>query len=197
MTAWASLALMASLVAPAQQTFRPDGDGFIRNWLVLAPLGIDGESGAAEIDREFFAGELALRPKANDTARVGTSYYTWQPHETLDYFIDFRESFGAALSDYVAAYAIAYVTSPEEMNVTLAMGSNDQGKVWLNGKEVVKNIIGRGLERDADRADVTLLKGRNVLLFKVINETNSWQGCIRFLRGATPVRDLTISLSPE
>jgi hypothetical protein len=186
--------LLLSLIAPLQTVYRPDADGFIRHWLVLAPLGIDGESGAAEIDREFFAGEATTKPKANDAVRVGTSYYVWQEHQSADYFIDFRESFGAALADYAAAYAVTYVTAPEEMKVTLTMGSNDQGKVWLNGKEVVKNIIGRGLERDADRAEVTLVKGQNQLVFKVVNETNNWQGCIRFLRGNTPVQDLTISL---
>lgn len=186
--------LLWSLVVPLQAAYRPDADGFIRHWLVLAPLGINGESGAAEIDREFFAGEATVKPKANDTARVGNSYYAWQEHESADYFIDFRESFGAALRDYAAAYAVTYVTAPEDMKVTLTMGSNDQGKVWLNGKEVVKNTIGRGLERDSDRADVMLVKGQNLLVFKVVNENNNWQGCIRFLRGTAPVQDLTIAL---
>jgi hypothetical protein len=60
------------------------------------------------------------------------------------------------------------------------MGSNDQGKVWLNGKEAVKAANGRALAKDASKAEgLTLTKGTNVIVFKVLNESNNWQGCIR------------------
>ena len=48
------LVALFSLIAPAaQQPLSPDTEGFIRNWLVLAPIAIVGESGATEIDRDF------------------------------------------------------------------------------------------------------------------------------------------------
>ena len=47
----AAVAVLAWPVA-AQQTFSPDAEGFIRNWLVLAPIPMAGQSGAEEIDVE-------------------------------------------------------------------------------------------------------------------------------------------------
>ena len=79
------------------------------------------------------------------------------------------------------------------------MNSNDQGKAYLNGKELVKFTDTRTLEKDAEdtAADVTLKKGVNVLVLKVVNEENNWQGSVRFLNQAgQPVTDLKIETKP-
>jgi hypothetical protein len=193
------MAILAGVVlVPAQagQTFRPDAEGFIRNWLVLAPITFEGESGAVEIDTAFLKSEAALQPKAGDRALVGFVARTWTRHETSDYFIDFYESFGQNGGEYAAGYAVAYVTAEAEMRVTLAVGSNDQAKAWLNGREVFKSLDAASLVRDAHQHDVTLVRGRNVLILKIVNEVNNWQACARFLREGTPVTNLQISLQP-
>ena len=41
MKIFAIVLIGATLVAPPQ-TFSPDADGFIRNWLILAPIAFDG-----------------------------------------------------------------------------------------------------------------------------------------------------------
>ena len=83
------------------------------------------------------------------------------------------------------------------MKVTLALSTNDQGKVWLNGKQVFKFAETRTLEKDTDKTDVTLNKGENVLVMKVVNEVNNWQGCARFLRDGKPLTGLKIQLAPQ
>jgi hypothetical protein len=186
-----------SLPVAAQGIFKPDSEGFIRNWLVLAPIPIEGDQGATEIDRDFLNGEATIRPKANDAVTVGGRSLTWKAHQTSDFLIDFRESFDPTGGEYVAGYAVAYVVAEEGMAVGLSLGTNDQGKVWLNGKEVFKFDGARTLDKDSDRVDVTLVKGQNVLIMKVVNEVNNWQGCARFMRGASPVTNLQISLTPE
>ena len=185
-----------ALSAP-QQTFAPDAEGFIRNWLVLAPIPIEGDSGASEIDRDMLKGEASIKPKAGDKTTVGGRELVWTAHQTSDFYIDFRESFGKDRGEYVAGYAVAYVLADEETKVTLLLGTNDQGKIWLNGKAVSNYVEPRTLEKDADRADVTLVKGQNVLVLKIINEVNNWQACARFVRGTVPARDLKISLTPQ
>jgi hypothetical protein len=185
------------MLLPAPQTFSPDADGFIRNWLVLAPIAIDGESGASEIDKDFLNGEASAAPNAGDKVAIGGKVLTWTPHQTSDYYIDFLQSFGAERGEYVAGYAVAYVTADEEMKVTLALSSNDQGKAWLNGQQVFRFADTRTLEKDSDRSEVTLKKGRNVLVLKVINEVNNWQGCARFLKDGAPVKSLKVSLTPQ
>jgi hypothetical protein len=189
--------ILSLVFAAAPQPASPDAEGFIRNWLVLAPIAIDGESGASEIDREFLAGEATIAPKVGDKVNVGGQSLEWQAHRTADYFIDFLQSFGKARGEYVAGYAVAYIVADEEMTVTLALSTNDQGKAWLNGKPVFKFADTRTLEKDTDRADVTLAKGQNVLVLKVINEVNNWQACARFLKNGAPVKNLQVSTAPK
>jgi hypothetical protein len=192
------LVAVLTLMRPsAPQTFSPDAEGFIRNWLVLAPIAIEGESGADEIDKEMIAGEAAITPKAGDKVTARGKELTWTAHKTDDYFIDFLKSFGKERGEYVAGYAVAYITASAEMKVTLALSTNDQGKAWLNGKPVFRFADTRTLEKDTDRVDVTLVKGQNVLVLKVINEVNNWQGCARFLINGAPVKDISIAAAPS
>jgi hypothetical protein len=113
--------------------------------------------------------------------------------QTSDYLIDFLKEFPAR-GEYVAAYAVAYVTADEDMKVTLALSTNDQGKAWLNGKQIFKFADTRTLEKDSDRVEVSLVKGQNVLMLKVVNEVNNWQACARFLRDGAPVKNLKIAV---
>ena len=191
------VALLGAMSVPAQETSSPDAEGFIRDWLVLAPIAIGSESGADEIDRDLINGEAAVKPKAGDKITVGGTQLTWTVHTARDYFIDFLAAFGQTRGEYVAGYAVTYIIADEDMKVTLALSSNDQGKAWLNGQQVFKFVDTRTLEKDTDRSDVTLKKGANVLVLKVINEVNNWQGCARFLKDGAPVKNLRISLAPQ
>jgi hypothetical protein len=191
--------VLSSLLVPAvrvQDPYATDGEGFIRNWLVLAPIAIEGESGATEIEKDFLRGEATIKPKAGDEVAVGGAKLAWKAHQAPEYFIDFLVSFGKSRGEYVAGYAAAYVIADEDMGVSLALSTNDQGKAWLNGKEVFTFAETRTLEKDADKIPVSLYKGKNLLVLKVINEVNNWQACARFLNGAVPLRNLRVSLTP-
>ncbi len=190
-------ALSAVFFTPAPDTFSPDNEGFIRNWLVLAPIPIDEGSGSTEIDKELVKGEAKLAPKEGDAVKVDGKDLPWKAHKTEDFYIDFLKSFGAQRGEDACAYAVAYVLADEEMKVKLSVGSNDQCKAFLNGKEVIKFTDTRTLEKDTDSAAVTLVKGQNVLVFKVINEKNNWQGCARFMHEGSGVKNIKISLTPK
>lgn len=192
----ALIAMCLALLSPAD-TYSPDAEGFIRNWLVLAPIAVQEDSGATEIDRDQLGGEAAIKPKPGDKVNVDGKILTWTPHQASDYYIDFLKAFGAQRGEDAAGYAVAYVMADDEMKVKLSIGSNDQCKVWLNGKQVIKFAETRTLDKDTDSADVTLVKGQNVLVFKVINEKNNWQAAARFLQGTTPVTNVRISLAPQ
>lgn len=189
-------AFLGAVLVPAE-TFKPDADGFIRNWLVLAPIAIQEDSGATEIDKDFLGGEATIKPKPDEKVNVDGKILTWTPHQTADYFVDFRQAFGAERGEDAAGYAVAYVVADEEMKVRLSIGSNDQCKAWVNGAQVIKFAETRILDKDTDSGDVTLVKGQNVLVFKVINEKNSWQGAARFLKDGAGVKNVRISLAPE
>jgi hypothetical protein len=191
------VALFSAILLQGPETLSTDAEGFIRNWLVLAPIPMGGDSGAIEIDTDFLKGEATIKPRAGDKVTVGGRELTWTAHQTSDFFIDFLQSFGKERGEYVAAYAVAYVIAQDEMKATLALSSNDQGKAWINGKEVFKFTETRTLDKDTDKSEVTLAKGPNVLVFKVINEVNNWQACARFLQDGVAAKNIRISLAPQ
>ena len=188
---------LLALLSPAPQTATPDAEGFIRNWVVLAPIAIEGDSGAAEIDRDFLKGEASIAPKPGETVKVGLDDMTWTAHQAADYYVDFLQAFGRTRGEYVAAYAVAYVEADAETKAVLALSTNDQGKAWLNGTQVFRFGETRTLEKDTDKVEVTLKQGQNVLVLKVINEVNNWQGCARFLQDGKPLTGIRLRTAPQ
>jgi hypothetical protein len=191
------VSFFATLAARAADA-KPDDEGFIRDWLMLAPASIPESGGAEEIDKKQIADEGALKPKEGDKQKVGDKELTWKAVKAKDYYLDLNEALGSA-NENVVGYLVAYVVCDKEMpDLTLLMGSNDQGKVYLNGKEVVKNDQGRTIDKDSDKAEkITLNKGVNVIVFKVINELNNWQACLRFAgKDGKPVTNYVVKLTP-
>jgi hypothetical protein len=63
---------------------------------------------------------------------------------------------------------------------------------------VLKNEAARAVDKDQDTANnITLNKGTNVIVFKVVNEKIDWAGCLRFTdKSDNPVKNLTVKLTP-
>ncbi|GMV99422.1 MAG: hypothetical protein AMXMBFR84_05610 [Candidatus Hydrogenedentota bacterium] len=68
-----------------------------------------------------------------------------------------------------ATYLYRTIQTSSARTVTLAAGSNDAIKVWLNGQVVLDKNVQRGVEPDQDKFDVILQPGENKLLVKVVN----------------------------
>ena len=193
------LSVLALPVRGAPEQFKPDRDGFIRNWLILAPIPLASDSSGAEaIDKNQLPDETALKPKEGDKVKVGNKELVWKKVQTKDYYFDINEILGTPTENSVA-YAVCYVVVDTDLtDLKVKMGSNDQAKLYVNGKEILKFTETRVLEKDSEVYDVrAMLKGVNTIVFKVINESNNWQGCLRFTdkqdKGLT---NLKITLSP-
>jgi len=156
-------------------------EGFVQRWLVLAPIPLkENESGADGLAREQLKDEAKLKPKAGDKVKVGDKELTWKEHACKEHLLDFNALLGAQTEDSVA-YAVTFVEVPEERKgVKMKTGSDDQAKVYLNGKEVFKFTEARAADKDQDTTEVTLHKGVNVLVVKVVNEKVDWSFCVRF-----------------
>ena len=174
-------------------------DGYIRDWLLLAPIQLASDSDGAEaINKNQVADEALLKPKAGDKVTVDGKELTWKKIKATDYFLDLNAILNKD-TEKTVGYAVSYVRAEaERSNLQLKMGSNDQGKVYLNGKVLLKATEPRPLEEDADTArNVTLNKGVNVVVFKIFNEGNDWQGCLRFTdTSGKAVTNLVIRLEP-
>ena len=69
-------------VVRAEDTFKPDEEGFIRNWLILAPLPFgDAQNGAEALDKQQVKEEAKLQPKEGDKVKVGDNEVAWKAHK--------------------------------------------------------------------------------------------------------------------
>ena len=65
--------------AVAADAFNPDSEGYIRHWVMLAPIVLpEGETCAEALLKDQIKNEAALRPKAGDKAAVGGKELSWR-----------------------------------------------------------------------------------------------------------------------
>jgi len=174
-----------------------DGEGFVREWLLLAPIPLaNGEDAAAAVDKQQVPDEAKLEPKDGDKVTVGGADLAWKKVAAKEHYFDFNDFLGKQTEQSVG-YAVTYVVSDAEVkDAVLKIGSDDQAKVYLNGKEVGKVTEARALEKDQNSYEgLTLKKGSNAVVFKVINEGGDWSGCARFTdKDGKPLKGLKVEL---
>jgi len=181
-----------------ERALRAQDPGVIKQWLVLAPIAYKGRNGAVALAQEQVPHEANLCARAGEPIHVGESELVWRAVPLEDYVIDFNHLVDATAS-WSVAYAVCYVGSEvDQSGLSMKVGSDDQSKVYLNGKEIYRRAEARGYIPDQDVVTgVELKAGLNVLVFKVVNETGDWQGSIRFADGAgQPVKGIRVTLTP-
>ena len=182
----------------AADILQPDADGYIRHWLMLAPIALaEGETGSEAIFKEQIKDEATLRPKAGDKLKIGGKELTWKNITAATNHFDFAASVNT-LGEKEAGYAVTYIEcETEKPDVIMAVASNDQGRIYFNGVDIYVWSEPRGLVLDSERGRITLKKGINVIVFKIVNEQGNWQGAMRFLdKVGAPLKNLKIKLSP-
>jgi len=84
-------------------------------------------------------------------------------------FVNFGALFAQA--EHISAYALQRVYSPRQQDVAILLGSDDQVRLWLNGKQI-HEILDQGTAvPDARAVPATLKAGWNTLLARVANVT--------------------------
>ena len=208
-------ALMLALVLAALPLSRPasalfddddvkngiDKDGYLATWLVLAPIPLESEqSGAEGVAKEQVKEEAKLNPKLDEKFEVGGKELTWKAASIDDNILDFNAIVGAETENSVA-YAVTTVVTEEEITgAVFKINSDDQVRVYLNGKQIHSNDEARPLDKEEDDEveGITLQKGRNVIVLKVVNEEGDWQGSLRILdKEGHPLKGITATTKPE
>ncbi len=184
--------------AAAADTASIDAQGYVRDWLMLAPVPLP-EGGVAGdlVQRDQIKDESKLRPRAGDEARIGDKTLAWKKVTSATNYFDFNKTLNSQ-NDHAVGYLVAYVECDADIpDVTMAVGSNDQGRIYFNGVDIYVFSEARPLVLDADKGRVTLKKGVNVIVFKVVNETNSWQASMRLLdKSGAPLKDVRLRATP-
>ena len=196
-----AMAVMLALCTSSVRAAEPagiDSAGYVRDWLMLAPIVLpDGPSAGDLLIRDQIKKEADFKPKAGDTVKVNRKELTWKKINTATNYFDFNAILDS-INDRVTGYMVTYVECDEEIpDVMMSVGSNDQGRIYFNGVDIYAFTEARTLMIDADKGKVRLKKGVNVIVFKIINETNSWQGSLRLTDMAgKPLKGLKVRLSP-
>lgn len=100
--------------------------------------------------------------------------------------------------DQAVAYAVTYIIADEEKEATLAIGTDDGCKVWLNDELILNHPEPRPPSPGQDHVPVTLHKGRNTVMMKVANEGGQWGLYLQVTdRAGKPLRGITAALVSE
>jgi len=159
---------------------------WITNWHLLGPIKLEEGSSEANhlvgFENDILAqhgGEKNLTVKNGQVEILGDSTATWFEYTSPDTIINLDEA--VSKKSYVAAYAYTEIFVEKEGIYILSVGSNDGGRLWLNGVEVWDYTCGRGVTPDDDLIPVFLPKGKNKILVKVEERGNNWGFCVRIL----------------
>ena len=184
--------------AAAADTSSLDPEGYVRDWVMLAPIALpEGASTGDLLLREQVKNEAALKPKEGDTIKINNKELVWKNVTTATKFFDFNAIL-KSINDQSAGYMVTYLDCEEDIpEVTMTVGSNDQARIYFNGVDIYAFTDARTLELDGDKGRVTLKKGVNVIVFKVLNVQNSWQGAMRLTdKSGSPLKGVKVKLAP-
>lgn len=178
---------------------RPDANGYIHTWLMLAPIPLEeDETGTEAVAFNIIRRESRLQPKEGDTVKAAGYERTWKKIVTEEDVFDFNVVLNDRIENAIG-YLVTYIHSPKEIqNVTLLAGGNDQTRIYFNGQAVSTSTEPRALTKDSDMAKgLAFKKGVNTIVMKVVNEVGNWQGCLRFTtEDGTPMKDFSLQLHP-
>jgi hypothetical protein len=202
--AFVTLCLGLFAFAADDKTFKPDDEGYIRNWLLLEPVKLteDVSSHTEEQEKPVFDKDWVKKdytPRDGDKLKANDTDHAWSAKESSDAIVDLTGLFEGKDTQQCVFLGVAYVTAPQEMtDVKLSIGSDDSSIWRLNGKEIVRVYSQRSVEKDTDQSQpVTLKKGANTLQFAVIQGDGPAGAVARFVdKDGNPVKGLTISLAP-
>ncbi len=160
-------------------------------WLVIGPFTNSGVAVTNEI-------EVGAFDRKKEYAGMNGNV-TWQrvlpsyANVLKENVVYFDGLFGNR--ENVTAYAQVYVNSGKEQDAVLAFGSDDGAVIWLNDKEVFRNLAARGYSAGSDRINIHLKQGSNKLLVRVDQLTGPWQMSGSILdKDGKPLTDLEYTI---
>jgi type 1 glutamine amidotransferase len=121
----------------------------------------------------------------------GTNLNHWMHPGRYGWTVDLDKLIGG---DKRAAYLRAEIDSPVQQEAVLELGSDDGIKAWLNGEEVHANNVLRGHQPGQDKVPVTLRRGANALMLKIVEEGGGWAASARVAGpDGNPIEGLALS----
>jgi len=166
---------------------------WIKTWLLCGPISLhepkdptDSWEHLVGFNTDYLTkagGEQNLQVKAGDVVKFPGGSARWKLYTSTDSNIDLAKALSK--DSPVFAYAYTEVLSDENKVWFISLGTNDGGKLRVNGMNVWDYQQARGMVTDDDVIPVLLNRGKNKLLLKVEQRGNRWEFCARFLPFST------------
>jgi hypothetical protein len=165
-------------------------DEFITSWLLCGPIHLQKIEDVIEAWNLHFpgyetdylgqaGGEQHLKVKNGELLKYGKVNLRWKYYQSHEPVINL--DLAVSKEEPVLAYAYTEVNAPKDEVLFAAFGTNDGGRLWINGKQIWDHPQKRGVKTDDEMLPVLLHKGKNTILLKVEEKSGSWGFCFRFL----------------
>ena len=159
---------------------------WITEWLLCGPFDLvkndDVFAHCTGFETDYLiksGGEQALKVKAGDIVRFKGGSNTWKFYTSPENIVNLDNAISTR--EPVFGYAYTEVYSEEAAFRRISFGSNDGGRLWVNGLRVWDYAPNRGIYPDQDVFPVLLQKGKNTILFKIEEKGGMWRLALRFL----------------
>ena len=143
----------------------------IKNWNLIGPFAVSEGKGLSTVYQPELEIDFAKSIKNGDGKNV-----QWKEYHLKGKSIDLIGALDAkeyAFKEGVA-YAHTTVTAQKSGEILLLLGSNDDPAVWVNGKEVHRKNVARGVQACQDIIVAPVKKGENDILIKVVQRGGGW-----------------------
>ena len=141
---------------------------FITDWLLIGPFDNTNRKGIEKVyppEREFVAKKSY---SGRDNQEVSWRKYNENDNEYISLAKLFKPS------DEGVVYARRIFNSTKKTKIKIGLGTNDGVKMWINGKLVHENVVGRAALPNEDIVTVDFNKGENVVLLKIDQIGGGW-----------------------
>jgi len=126
------------------------------------------------MDRTFIENESDLIPRLGDISGGRAWLDTTMGRDLIDLDLVYGSW------EYTAAYSHVFVKSPNDLDLQMRVGSSDGIKVWINGEEILVNRGERDIGPDLNISQVSLKKGLNRIMVKLVVYRNDLSFFLRF-----------------
>jgi hypothetical protein len=159
-------------------------DKWLTEWTLLGPVHLKHNTNESKFlpgfTKDFLSkqgGEAGYTAKAGEKIKIKNETFEWKSYSGTDSVISLDNA--VSKESFVMAYAYTEVYAEKEGTYILSLGSNDGGRLWLNGDMVWEHPVARGCRPDDDMIPVILKKGTNKLMLKIEEKGHSWEFCVR------------------
>ena len=181
---------------------QPDPNGFVLDWLTSGPWPSYQKNGFGQaLDTDFLGGESKAAPypglkmksvfladwsklvanveMTNEWGfRNNTEYdATWKSVTFSSPIISLDRKY-LPIDDHFAVYAFCYIVSPSAQKIKIRAGSDDDHKIFLNGKEIARHYGSQGVVPNNFIYSAELKRGLNRLLLKIVDRTGGFGFCL-------------------